>query len=216
VNYTRRRIVVLGAGGQARDTAWLLRELHVEARYHLVGFVGGPTIGPHDSEALGDASWLDAHRDGFDAFALGVGSPALRLRLAAEMTEAFPGKAWPALVHPSATIDRDSTSIGLGAMIGAGVVGSVNIEIGAYACINLGVTLGHEARIGAGAVINHNASIAGGVAIGRGALIGTNATVLQYLTVGEGATVGAGAVVTRDVPAGETWIGVPAKRMRAA
>jgi acetyltransferase-like isoleucine patch superfamily enzyme len=45
----------------------------------------------------------------------------------------------------------------------------------------------------------------------KGASIGANATILPGLTIGENAMVGAGAVVTRDVPAGSTVIGNPAK-----
>ena len=48
--------------------------------------------------------------------------------------------------------------------------------------------------------------------IRRGASIGANATILGGVTIGEGALVGAGAVVTKDVPAGETWAGNPARR----
>ena len=45
----------------------------------------------------------------------------------------------------------------------------------------------------------------------RGASIGTGAVLLGGITVGEGAIVGAGAVVTRDVPAGSTVMGNPAR-----
>ncbi len=50
--------------------------------------------------------------------------------------------------------------------------------------------------------------------IKRGASIGANATILGGLTIGERATIGAGAVVTKDVPAGETWFGNPARPAR--
>jgi UDP-2-acetamido-3-amino-2,3-dideoxy-glucuronate N-acetyltransferase len=50
--------------------------------------------------------------------------------------------------------------------------------------------------------------------IRKGASIGANATILCGITIGEGALIGAGSVVTRDVPAGETWAGNPARRLR--
>lgn len=48
----------------------------------------------------------------------------------------------------------------------------------------------------------------------RGASIGANATVLCGVTIGEGAMVGAGSVVTHDIPAGEVWVGNPARRLK--
>jgi acetyltransferase-like isoleucine patch superfamily enzyme len=55
---------------------------------------------------------------------------------------------------------------------------------------------------------------AGGFAttlVKRGASIGAGAVILPGVTIGEDALIGAGAVVTRDVPAGETWVGNPAR-----
>ena len=48
----------------------------------------------------------------------------------------------------------------------------------------------------------------------KGASIGAGAVILPGLTIGEGAMIGAGSVVTKDVPAGELWIGNPAKFSR--
>ncbi len=45
--------------------------------------------------------------------------------------------------------------------------------------------------------------------------IGAGAVILPGVRLGKGCTIGAGAVVTHDVPAGETWLGIPARRLRA-
>ena len=50
--------------------------------------------------------------------------------------------------------------------------------------------------------------------IKKGASIGSGSTILCGISVGEGALVGAGSVVTKDVPAGATVAGNPARLIR--
>ena len=50
--------------------------------------------------------------------------------------------------------------------------------------------------------------------IKKGASIGAGSTILCGITIGENAMIGAGSVVTKDVPAGELWLGNPAKFLR--
>jgi sugar O-acyltransferase (sialic acid O-acetyltransferase NeuD family) len=211
-----KRIAIVGAGGMAREIAAALRWINrTDRQFEFLGYVVSDLskLEERDSrdQVLGDFGWLTVNRGSVDALAIGVGDPHLRLKLAAELRHLRPEEQWPAIIHPTAIIDLESARIAEGCFIGAGVTATVNITIEPFALCNFGCTIGHETRIGAGSVVNPGANISGGVVIGTGALIGTGAQVLQYLHVGAGAIVGAGAVVTRDVSAGTTVVGIPAR-----
>lgn len=214
---SRLRIVVMGAGGMARDVAHTIREVERRApgRYEVLGYAVTDLtrLGPYDArdQVLGDVDWLSTHRDRFDGVVVGIGSPGALAHVAALVTGAFPEKEFPSFVHPRAELDFDSASIGRGVIVRAGVVGTVGVVLEDFVLVNACVTLGHECSVGTASVVMPSANVSGGVVIEPRALIGTGAQILQYLRVGEGASVGAGAVVTRDVPAGVTVVGVPAR-----
>ena len=211
-----KRVVIIGAGGHARDTAWHAREVNAQTpSFDVLGFVVSDLarLGPHDSPVLGDESWIARHRQQIDGLILGIGNPRVRAQVAARLQDRFPELDWPTIVHPSALLDWDTAEIGRGVLLGAGVIGTVNVRIEDFAVLNPSVTLGHEAVVGACSVMNHASGLSGGTTIEREVLVGTGARVLQYRRVGARARIGAGAVVTKDVPAGETWVGVPAHRL---
>lgn len=81
------------------------------------------------------------------------------------------------------------------------------------------ITIGDDSIVGYGTTVLchgylHDESQHGPVTIGALASIGANCTILPGVTIGEGAVVGAMSLVNRDVPAGEFWAGVPARRIR--
>jgi sugar O-acyltransferase (sialic acid O-acetyltransferase NeuD family) len=212
-----KRIAIVGAGGMAREIAAALQCINRTSRqFEFLGYVVSDLsrLGSRDSsdQVLGDFDWVTSSRDSIDALAIGVGTPHLRLKLAAELRHLLPEMEWPAIIHPTSIIDLESANISEGCFIGAGVIATVNITLERFALCNFGCTLGHEAKIGAGSVVNPGAHISGGVVIGSGVLIGSGAQVLQYLHIGSGAIVGAGAVVTRNVSDGTTVVGVPARQ----
>lgn len=214
-----QRIVVIGAGGFAREVKWLLEEINrFREAYEFLGYVVSDLarLGDHDSrdEVLGDYEWLNDHEGEVNAAAIGIGTPAARLKVSSELQQAFPGLTFPMLVHPSVKLDHASARIGKGVLLCAGTIGTVNLHLEEFCLVNLACTLGHECSIGRGTVLNPTVNISGGVRLEPEVLVGTGSQVLQYLTVGAGATVGAGSVVTKDVEPGVTVVGVPARPLQ--
>jgi sugar O-acyltransferase (sialic acid O-acetyltransferase NeuD family) len=211
-----QRLVIVGAGGFARELAWLVREINrAKANFEFVGYVVSDLgrVCERDSRAqiLGDYEWVEEHVGEIDALAIGIGTPSARKTVASSLEARFPQLEWPSLIHPTARFDCSSAQIGRGAILCAGVIGTVNVTIEPFAMVNLACTIAHETRVGAYAVVNPTANISGGVELGEEVLVGTGAQILQYVRVGERATVGAGCVVMRDVAPGETVVAMPAR-----
>ena len=215
----RKRLVIIGAGGFAREVRMLAeditREPDGEAGYEFVGYlVSDPAKpGPYDSsdEILGDFSWLKEHAEQWDCLAMGIGNAAPRLKVADELEAEYGPAYWPTLIHPSAHLDRNSCRIDHGVQICANVIGTVNLVLEPFAMVNLSCTIGHEAVLKRACTLNPSVNISGGVTIGKGTLVGTGAQILQYLEVGDHSIVGAGALVTKSLPGGVTAVGMPAR-----
>jgi UDP-3-O-[3-hydroxymyristoyl] glucosamine N-acyltransferase len=104
------------------------------------------------------------------------------------------------------------------------------VTIGACSCIDRGawddtiigentkidnlVQIAHNVRVGRNCVFAAQAGIAGSTTIGDGAQFGGKAGTGDHLTLGDGIRMAAGALTMRDIPAGETWCGAPAKPIR--
>jgi acetyltransferase-like isoleucine patch superfamily enzyme len=73
-------------------------------------------------------------------------------------------------------------------------------------------TIGEDVNIGAGVVTcNYDGSEKHRTVIGDRTFIGSDTMLVAPVEVGEGAFTAAGSVVNRDVPAGDTVMGVPAR-----
>jgi sugar O-acyltransferase (sialic acid O-acetyltransferase NeuD family) len=208
------RVVFWGATGQAK----VLRDVLGSDGPRLVAlFDNGPTVtSPWPDVPLyrgwdGFLAWRDGERDlaGIGCLvAIGGDKGADRVKLQRDL--AASGLVPLTAIHRAAFVAGDAR-IGAGSQILAGSVVAVDCTLGEACIVNTGATVDHECRLGDGVHVCPGAHLAGCVTVGEFAMIGTGAVVLPRVEIGAGAIVGAGAVVTRDVPAGVTVVGNPAR-----
>lgn len=201
------RLLILGAGGHGRAVA----EVAGEAGWTIAGFTERDG-GVRAADVLGsDAEVASLARAGrIDAAVVGIGNTALARRVALYALLREAGVVAPALVHPRAVLSR-TCRLGDGSVVFAGALLGTGVELGANVVCYSGVIVEHECRIADHVYLSPGVVLSGQVSVEREAFLGTAAVVCPGLTIGEGAIVAAGAVVVRDVPAGQTVLGVPAR-----
>lgn len=212
----RPQLLLIGARGLAVEVAECARQLGYEVvgcledDPSLVGTTprgGALVLGTTD--AIGT---LDALNEGEKpAVALCVGHGMTRQRVFERLSELGVSEdRYVTLVHPAAVVPQ-ATQIGAGTIILAGAVITAPIDIGAFVVVMPHVTMTHDDVVEDYVTLAAGVRLAGSVRVGAGAYLGMNSSVRENCTVGARSTLGMGSALVRDLPEGQTWIGVPAR-----
>ena len=216
-------LVIVGAGGFARETAQAVRAAHASGG-------GPPLLGHLDDDPALHGREVDGapvlggcelvhrllrDRPGAQAVVC-VGSPrdyAVRARLVRRL--GLPPHQYATVVHPGAAVAAGCT-VGPGSVLLAHAVLTAAVRVGAHVAVMPQTVLTHDDVVGDFATIASGVRLGGGVRVGRGAYVGAGALVREYARIGDWSLLGMGSTVLGDVPPGEVWVGSPARRLRSA
>jgi sugar O-acyltransferase (sialic acid O-acetyltransferase NeuD family) len=211
---TARPLLLLGAGGLARETLVAVRAQ--PDRWRPIGVLDDDPVRHGDSvdgiPVLGGTEHVHEHPDALVVPCVAAPKrPYARLELAQRL--GLLADRWATVIHPAASV-APGTVLGAGSIVLAGVVVTAPIRIGAHLVAMPHVLLTHDDELADGVTLAGRATLAGGVRIGEAAYLGQGAMIREYTTIGAGAVIGMGAVVLTDVPDGQTWAGSPARKLR--
>ncbi len=214
----RRKIVIIGTGGLAREVAMVIEQINaLNQRWDLCGFITdrpdevGKDLGI--ASIIGDDNWI-LEQDFQSDIALGIGYPKLRAKVLTRYLAQPERFHFPNLVHPTVTLDYHRVELGQGNVLAAGCRFTCDISVHDFNLFNLNVTVGHDVVVGSYNVINPGANISGGVVLKNRILVGTGSQILENMEVGNDAIIGASALVRTFISEGQTRVGVPARPVR--
>lgn len=203
-----KKLIVIGAGGYAREVAYTA----VQSGFEVLGFLDddqskhGKKIS--DFTCLGSINMAPQFSD--VQFVVGIGGPRIRKKIVSNLS-GFSGLQFATIIHPSAVVLNKNVKIGAGTIVSPGVVLTTDIQIGSHCILNINIAIGHDTVVEDFVTLNPHAMICGNCSIESGAEIGVGATLIQGMTLGTGAMIGAGGVVTRSIEPNSLAVGVPAK-----
>jgi sugar O-acyltransferase (sialic acid O-acetyltransferase NeuD family) len=212
-----KNIVVIGAGGLAKEIAFLIDEINSQnSEWNILGFIdnNNENIGQNNGKyrIYNTDEWLINCNDNI-SIAFGIGEPIIIKKLLVSFKK-NKNIFYPNLIHPNVIGDWDNISMSEGNTLCSGNIFTTDITIGSFNCFNLSCTIGHDSIIGDFNIINPSVNISGGVKLGSEILLGTGSQILQYKQICNKNIIGAGAVVSKNIDESGVYVGIPARKIK--
>jgi sugar O-acyltransferase (sialic acid O-acetyltransferase NeuD family) len=208
-----KNIVIIGAGGLAKEVKCLIDDINAKAaEWNLLGFIDswcklkGDVI-IEGKTVIGTIDELNVMSREIYAI-VAIGTPE-RLKDAA-IKISNQNIIFPNLIHPTTVVHN--TKMGFGNIITFSNFISCNVEIGNFNFFNTKCAVGHDTKIGNYNVFNPNTQISGNVTIGNGNFWGLNSSIIQGKGLGNNNTIGAYSFVIRNLKDNGSYFGIPATK----
>ena len=203
-------IIIVGAGGFARDIYYYANDTFSNDDYTIKGFL---SYNQKDLDGYNTKVGIIGNDDNYkiekdDFFIIAMGDIDIRKRALNKLKKK--GAKFISLIHPSALI-HPAAKIGEGVVICPYCLVSDNVQLGNFVMLNIYSSCGHDAKVGNHCILSPYATLNGFVVLEDEVFLGTHSTVILGKKVGYKSKISANSVVMRNVPPNKIVFGVPGK-----
>ena len=206
-------IVIIGAGGFARELHEMLWDVYPRKDYRFKGFLGQTSSDLRsfgiEHDVLSDPDDYDPQPS--DRFVLAIGAMDARQRICDSL--AAKGAKFLSFVHPRALV-ASTAQLGTGSVVYPFAVVSNRARTGRLVHLNYYASIGHDSSAGSFCLLAPYATLNGFCNLEDQVYISTHATVAPGVRIATRSKVSANTAVMKDVPADTFVFGVPGRQTR--
>lgn len=192
-------ILIIGAGGIGRETAWIIEEINeVKPTWNLLGYIDENSE-MHGKElngykVLGGLEVLEKLEEK-PYVVVAIANCSVKKSIVTKLGEKY---NFATIIYPTVKVSK-FIQIGQGTIIYPGVILTVNTKIGNHVLISGNCTIGHDTVIGDYSSVLWGSNFSGYDTVGESCFIGVGTKVIQGINISKENKISAGITVIEDV-----------------
>ena len=204
-----KKLYVWGTGGHAKSLA----EIAMASGFQIQAFISpnsdyqtflGFNAYPNLPEGLAPTNAV---------IAIGIGDNFTRQKVWLELNKTYPISMFPPLIHPTASIAKNS-EIGQGSTIHQNSIVGTSSQVGIFCTLNTASSLDHDCILGNFASLGPGARAGGNVTVGERAVLAISSTTRHGVQIGEDSVLGAASYAHKSIPPLTIEVGAPASFLK--
>lgn len=196
---TVKDILIIGAGGIGRETAWIIEEINeVKPTWNLLGYIDENSE-MHGKElngykVLGGLEVLEKLEEK-PYVVVAIANCSVKKSIVTKLGEKY---NFATIIYPTVKVSK-FIQIGQGTIIYPGVTLTVNTKIGNHVLISGNCGIGHDTVIGDYSSVLWGSNFSGYDTVGESCFIGVGTKVIQGINISKENKISAGITVLEDV-----------------
>lgn len=192
-------ILIIGAGGIGRETAWIIEEINeVKPTWNLLGYIDenseihGKELNGY--KVLGGLEVLEKLEEK-PYVVVAIANCSVKKSIVTKLGEKY---NFATIIYPTVKVSK-FIQIGQGTIIYPGVTLTVNTKIGNHVLISGNCGIGHDTVIGDYSSVLWGSNFSGYDTVGESCFIGVGTKVIQGINISKENKISAGITVLEDV-----------------